>query len=337
MVVSFTAEELPDEWDVAAKDNIYLSRDFIRFMERADGVPKKYYAVINKGKIDTVFMTQERKGYNLAMFTKRNFKVKMTLVYVPLSVTRAGIEYGECLEEAMEFVRKLPGYKIFLNLPDITPKGYAKGLTCPKCELRVRWNSFGDYMNALRSNYRYRFAKALKKSSSLKIRYLERPEEFTQEMYKLYENTYEKSRIRVEKLSLDFFRGRFFKIFTFEDEEKVRGFVQLLEHGDELVFEFVGLDYTVNKKYDTYIAMLLEIVRYGIERGFKTIDFGQTADDAKLKLGCDYLYLYAYVTHKNPIINAMCKLIAPKIEYRPLTEKFLVFKEENGERTVGEG
>ena len=337
MILSYKPEELPEEWDEAAKDNIYLSREFIKFMEKADSVPKKYYAVINNGKIDTVFMTQERKGYNLAMFTERDLKVKMTLIYVPLSVTRAGIEYGECLEEAMQFVRKLPGYKIFLNLPDMSPKGYAKGLTCPKCELRLRWNSFEEYMNALRSNYRYRFLKALKKSSPLKIRYLDSPAEFTPEMYRLYENTYNKSRIRVEKLSLEFFRGKFFKIFVVEDGEGVRGFVQLLEHGDELVFEFVGLDYTVHQKYDTYLFMLLEIVRYGIEHGFKTIDFGQTADDAKLKLGCDYIYLYAYVTHKNPIIHALCKRIAPKIEYKPLTAKFSVFKEENGERTSTQG
>lgn len=337
MIVSYTAEELPEEWDVAAKDNIYLSREFIRFMEKADGVPKRYYAVVNNGKIDTVFMTQERKGYNLAMFTKRDFKVKMTLVYVPLSVTRAGIEYGECLEEAMRFVRKLPGYKIFLNLPDLSPEGYAKGLTCPKCELRIRWNSFEEYMASLRSNYRYRFAKALKKSSRLKIHYLESPACFTPEMYRLYENTYNKSRIRVEKLSLEFFRGKFFKIFVVRDGGKEVGFVQLLEHGDELVFEFVGLDYTVHKKYDTYLFMLLEIVRYGIEHGFKTIDFGQTADDAKLKLGCDYIYLYAYVTHKNPIINALCKHIAPKIEYKPLSGKFSVFKEGGGEHTSDQG
>ncbi len=327
MVKEYKACELPDEWDSVIGDNVYLSRGFINFMESADDSVKKYYAVLIDGKIDTVFTTQERRGYNLAMFTKRDFKVKMTLVYVPLSVTRAGIAYKEGLVEAMEFVRKLPGYKIFLNLPDINAKGYAKGLTCPKCELKVRWSDFDGYMDALRSSYRYRFNKALKKGAPLKLRYLQSPDEFTPEMYKLYENTYDKSRIRVEKLSFEFFKGEFFKIFVLEDEEAVRGFVQLLENGSELVFEFVGLDYSVNQIYDTYLCMLLGIVRYGIENGFKTIDFGQTADDTKLKLGCEYTYLYAYLNHKNPIVNALCKRLAPKLEYRPLSEKFSVFKD----------
>lgn len=332
MIVEYKASELPEEWDERIHGNLYMSRDFINFMEEADDVPKHYYAVINDGKIDTVFMTHERKKYNLSMFTKRDFIVKMTFIYVPLSVTRPGIEYGECLSEAMEFIKKLPGYKMFLNLPDMNPKGYAKGLTCPKCALKVRWNTFEEYLNDLRSNYRYRFKKALKKSEGLRLRYLKDGSEFTREMYALYEQTYNRSRLRIEKLSYEFFKGKFFKIFVLEDDEAVRGFVQLLEIGDELVFEFVGLDYTVNQKYDTYLAMLMEIIRYGINGGFKSIDFGQTADDAKLKLGCEYEYLYAYLHHKNPILNAICKRLAPRLEYRPLTEKFSVFKdsEESG-------
>lgn len=328
MIVRYdSVSELPNEWDLVVGDNIYLTRKFLAFMETADREKKTYYGVYDSsGKLDTVFETIERRGYNLGMFTRLNFKIKITMVYVPLSVTRPGIEYGECLEEAAEFIRGLKGYKIFLNLPDLELNGYAKGLTCPKCVLKIRWSSFDEYMDSLRSNYRYRFRKALKKAAPLKLRYLNSGEEFTDEMYKLYEQVYDKSRIRVEKLTPEFFRGEFFEIFVLEDGEGVRGFVQLLANGDELVFEFVGLDYSVQSKYDTYLAMLLEIIRYAIEHGFKTVDFGQTADDTKLKLGSEYIYLYAYLNHKNRLLNAVCKKLAHRLEYRPVTEKFDVFK-----------
>lgn len=328
MIVRYdSVSELPNEWDSVVGDNIYLTRKFLAFMETADREKKAYYGVYDSsGKLDTVFETIERKGYNLGMFTRLNFKIKITMVYVPLSVTRPGIEYGECLEEAAEFIRGIKGYKIFLNLPDMELNGYAKGLTCPKCVLKIRWSSFDEYMDSLRSNYRYRFRKALKKAAPLKLRYLNSGEEFTDEMYKLYEQVYDKSRIRVEKLTPEFFRGEFFRIFVLEDGEGVRGFVQLLANGGELVFEFVGLDYSVQSKYDTYLAMLLEIIRYAVEHGFKTVDFGQTADDTKLKLGSEYIYLYAYLNHKNRLLNAVCKKLAHRLEYRPVTEKFDVFK-----------
>ena len=74
--------------------------------------------------------------------------------------------------------------------------------------------------------------------------------------------------------------------------------------------------------------MLLEIVDYGIRKGFRTIDFGQTADDTKLKLGSGYTYLYAALHHSNPLVNALCRKFAPFLEYKPLETRFRVFKEE---------
>ena len=105
-------------------------------------------------------------------------------------------------------------------------------------------------------------------------------------------------------------------------------YVQLLENGTELIFEFVGLDYRCNARLPVYHRMLLEIVDYGIRKGFRTIDFGQTADDTKLKLGSGYTYLYAALHHSNPLVNALCRKFAPFLEYKPLETRFRVFKEE---------
>ena len=100
----------------------------------------------------------------------------------------------------------------------------------------------------------------------------------------------------------------------------------MVENGDELIFEFVGVDYKYNNDYDTYHRILLEIVRYGIENGFKTMDFGQTADESKLKLGCEYTMLYAYLHHSNKLINSLNKKLAKYIEYKPVTLDYNVFK-----------
>ena len=95
----------------------------------------------------------------------------------------------------------------------------------------------------------------------------------------------------------------------------------------EEIFEFVGVDYRYTGTFDTYHRILLEIVRYGIENGFKTIDFGQTADESKLKLGSEYTMLYAYLHHSNRFINRLNKKLAKYIEYKPITTDYRVFKE----------
>ena len=320
--------DVPDLWDSVIGDNIYLSKSFLTFMERVDKCEQRYYMVYDGEALDSVFMTYVRKKYNLAMFTKFHLVQKMTMVYVPLSVTRPGIAYGKHLDAVLEFIKTIKGPKMVLNLEDVPAKGYAKGLTCPKCILTNKFASFEDYMDQLRSNYRYRYNKCLKKSKGLTVEYLKDNRDFTEEMYECYLQVYNKSRIRVEKLPISFFRGDFFKIFVLKDGEKVVGFGQMLENGTELIFEFVGVDYRYNQSFDTYHRILLEIVRYGIEHHFATIDFGQTADESKLKLGSEYTYLYAYLHHSNPLVNFINTKLAKYIEYKPLTTDFNVFRED---------
>ncbi len=330
MIVKYTsAAMLPDEWDRLTGDNVYMKREFLSFMENAEDSIKEYYAVYNDtGALDTIFVACKRKHYNLAMFTKLKLSLRATLIYLPVSVARPGIIFGKCRDEAMTAIRAIRGWKVILNLTDSSEPGYASGLTCPQCILDLRWKSFDEYMEALRSGYRYRYRKALQRSEGKRIRFLPDNRSFTDELYRMYLSVYNNSRIRVEKLNIDFFRDNRFKIFVLEDDSRKYGFVQLLENGDELVFEFVGIDYRYQQENDTYLRMLLEIIRYGIENGFKTIDFGQTADDTKLKLGCRYVYLYAAVHNSNPILHAICRRVAPSISYKPITEQFHVFKDQ---------
>jgi hypothetical protein len=143
----------------------------------------------------------------------------------------------------------------------------------------------------------------------------------------MYLQVVRRSRLVIETLSIEFFRGHYFEIFVLEDDTGPQGFVQLLANGSELIFEFVGINYATNHDYDTYQRLLLEIVRYGIENGFSSIDFGQTADDTKLKLGCEYRDLWAALHHSNPLIMWGARLLTKKLEYQPLTTSFQVFKE----------
>lgn len=323
--------DVPTEWDTVIGDNLYLSIKFLSFMEKVDKCQQEYFVLFEDEKVSNVFMTYIRPKYNMAMFTKMTLNQKMKMVYVPLSVTRPGIANENHLEAVFEYIKTLKGPKMILNLSNHNPKGFAKGLTCPKCIFTNRFNSFDDYLNSLRSGYRRRYRKALAKSSSLTLEYLDDNKKFNEEMYACYLQVYNKSRVRVEKLPLAFFQGEFFKIFVLKDKDKIVGFGQMVENGDELIFEFVGVDYTYNEKYDTYHRILLEITRYGIENNFKTIDFGQTADESKLKLGSQYTMLYAYLHHTNPVLNFINCRLAKYIEYRPLQTKFNVFKEEEDE------
>lgn len=323
------AAELPAEWDVVIDGNIYLQRDFLSFIEKSEhDYEPVYYLFYDGDTLDSVFVSYRRRGYNLGMFTKIDLKIKVTLIYLPMCVTANSIVTGKLKDLVFDTIRAIKGYKMILNLPDGDVKGFATGLTCPKCILDLPFASFDEYVAALRSDYRNRVKKVFRKTAQLDIRFIDNQTQFSEELYNLYLNVLGNSRIRIETLSKEYFSGKMFRVFVAYREDKPVGFVQLLPDGDELVFEFVGLDYDCNENMPVYHRMLYEIVRYGIENGFKTIDFGQTADDTKLKLGCRYVMLYAALHHGNPVVNTVCKLFAPKLQYKPIKTDFHVFKGE---------
>ena len=324
------ATELPAEWDVVVGDNVYLKREFLAFIERteSDYFPTYHLFYDDDGVLDSVFLSHPKKHYNMTMFTKINYRVSVTFIYLPMCVTSNCIVMGKLKKAVLDEIKAIKGYKMILNLDDDDMPGFATGLTCPKCILDINFTSLEDYFSSMRSDYRNRAKKVMAKSKPLKIAFIDNKTQFSDELYNQYLNVLNNSRMRIETLSKEYFEGDMFKVFVASLDGKPVGFVQLLENGDELIFEFVGVDYNYNEAFAVYHRMLYEIIRYGIDNGFKTVDFGQTADDIKLKLGCRYVYLYAALHHSNRFVNFLCRKLGPKIQYKPVTTTYRVFKGE---------
>lgn len=334
-----SALTLPPEWDTLCGENLYLKREFLAFIESVDSCDQTYCIFRDaRGSIDTILMTYVRHNFNLFMFTPVKASLRMTFVYVPLSVTRPGfVCRGKTTDQVAAYVKSIKGYTLFLNTSKgfLLP-GFIQLKTFPRCVLDLRWRSFDDYLKSLRSGYRHRYKKALAKSKSLTYRILEDNRAFDDLLYALYCEVYGNSPYKIEKLSKEFFQGTFFKIGVFEKAGVPVGFIQLIENRPELIFEFVGFDHRLNHDHDIYISLLLKIVEYGIDRQFARIDFGQTADEAKIKLGSRYQPLYALLRHSNPLVHSITGNFARAIEYKPLDEnKFHVFKDPVSQETGG--
>lgn len=323
------ARELPADWDGITGDNFYLKKQFLKFIEENDPCEQRYYMFHHaNGDPDTVLMTYRRSQFNLLMFTPVKVSLTVTFIYVPLSVTRPGYAGNkELLPEITEILHSIKGYTIFLNTPgDFTVPGFIQTTTFPRCVLSIRWNTLDEYMMEMRSGYRRRYKLAIKRSTPLSFRMLESNMDFDDRLYSLYEEVYEASPYRIEKLTKSFFQGPQTRIFVYSLDGLDVGFIQLIENGAELIFEFVGFDHALNREYDIYISLLVRIVEYGIVNGFSTIDFGQTADEAKLKLGCRYQPLYALLHHSNGIIHWLTRLFINSIGYKPMDQdRFHVF------------
>ena len=323
-----TAKDLPLEWDELCKNNIYMSRDFMQFMENVNYCNQSYHLFYKNGKLYSCFMMFERK-FNLFIFTKYKVNVPMKFIYLPLSVSHPSIIWNEDKKEVTDVLHKMKGIKIIINVDKEELRGFSKGHYLPICILENRWNTWDEYLGSMRANYRRRISQALKKGENIEYELLKDNKDFTDEWYGLYEQVFEHSEYSLEKLTADFFRNDIAKTVLLKINGKVEAFIQLIEdrNNDMLIFEFCGYNYEIAHQYDIYYNMLAEITKYAIEHKFKYVQFGQTAYDAKMKFGAKMFYNYYLLSHRNKLINWLIKKYNNFLQYKVTDYKFNVFRE----------
>lgn len=324
------AKDLPKEWDKLCKNNIYMSKKFMMFMEKVNYCNQSYHLFYKNNKLYTGLMMFERR-FNLFIFTnKYKINLPMKFIYLPLSVSHPSIVWNEDKTELTKVLNSMKGIKIIINVDTEELDNFSKGHYLPICILENKWNTFDEYLNSMRASYRRRINQALKKGEAITYELLPDNKDFTLEMYNLYEQVFNHSEYSLEKLTADFFRNDIAKTILLKINNKIEAFIQLIEdrNNDMLIFEFCGYNYEIAHDYDIYYNMLSEITKYAIDNKFKYVQFGQTAYDAKLKFGAKMYYNYYLLSHSNKFINALIRKYNDKLQYKVVDYDFNVFKED---------
>lgn len=267
----------------------------------------------------------------LNLFNFKNIfplKANVQIIGLPVSVCLSGYLGDDSVIK--QVIKQRKGLKVLLN-GDSPFKGGGKTLSTFVFE--NRFSDFDEYLNYLRSPYRRRINKALKQRERLIIRKFSR-REFSHEHYKLYLSIMGRTENPLETLSIEFFQQYEAELYEFIDKEtnEVIGFIQLKEIRDKLYFLFGGFKKEDIELYDIYYNMLLKIIETGIEKCVREIEFGQTAEESKLKIGCIEKYKYLYIHHSNPLINFFIQLLVPLFTYKTYPVKHHVFKYTNEDK-----
>ncbi|MGD9566711.1 MAG: hypothetical protein AB7V48_00045 [Sedimentibacter sp.] len=252
-------------------------------------------------------------------------KADVQIIGLPVSVCLSGYFGHECAVQKIIEQRK--GLKVILN-GDSPFKG--RGKTLSTFVFENRFSSFDEYLNTLRSSYRRRINKSLRQRENLTIKKLKR-QDFSVKHYRLYLSIMNRTENLLETLPIEFFQEYEAELYEFLDKDTNEpiGFIQLKEIRDKLYFLFGGFKKEDNEAYDIYYNMLLKIIEIGIEKGVKDIEFGQTAEESKLKIGCKEKYKYLYIHHSNNLLNFLIQLLVPLFTYETYSVKHHVFKHED--------
>jgi hypothetical protein len=288
-------------------------------LERLNPCRQKYYTN------QSAFVIQYHQTVDIFNFIpKLTLRLPIKIIGKPYSISEKGY-LGEN-DAVSALIKTTKGLNLVLNGERGLDLPYA--YTLSSHVIHNRFTSFEHYLASLRSHYRYRVKRALMKSSELMVHKIGQ-KDFDASHHQLYLEVYQNSKDKLECLSLEFFREFPSEIFEFKrrDTGELVGFVQLVHESSKLTFLFGGFKQERVRTHDLYMAMLLEIIRIGIERGVSIIEFGQTAEETKLKLGCVPVEKYLYVHHSNKVLHYLIARLLPLLSYKPHGIAYNVFKE----------
>jgi hypothetical protein len=325
------AANLPELWDRLALD-YFQTRGFLEHTEKYNPCKQRYYMLFQNGILITGLVMYTIR-LDLFTYLAIPSPFRMNIVGIPCSVSSAGIigSYPHLSMLLSHIKGKEKGFLLVLNLNSKLPvKGFIFGRTLPTVLLEGRFDSWEDYAQSLRSDYRRRIKRLSRSFSGIKITRGECVI-FDEQMYDLYLGVLKRSKGKLETLSMEFFQKlpSNFHLTTCCDQGKVIGWFITTTFGEKTYFFLGGIDYKQNELHHTYFNTLIEILREAIEKKASCLDLGQTAEIPKIRMGGKIMEKYMLGYHSNRVIRKL--LVAGKslLEYATIVQEAHVFKEKS--------
>jgi hypothetical protein len=213
--------------------------------------------------------------------------------------------------------------------------GFTRVPSLPMTRLNINYSSFEDYMNrALNSATRRKLRKKFRASAqapAIEMSVVNDVAPVINELYPLYLQVYERSKLHFEKLTKEYFcgLGRLMpdkvRFFVWRQEGRPIAFTLCMIEGDALYAEYIGLDYKVALDLHLYHYAVRDMTSWAIANGYKWLRSSGLNYDPKLHLRHRLDPIDLYVRHTSLIANTVVKRILPLIEptrYDPTLKKF---------------
>ncbi|MGN6308324.1 MAG: GNAT family N-acetyltransferase [Xanthobacteraceae bacterium] len=200
--------------------------------------------------------------------------------------------------------------------------GFCRVPSMPMTTLDIDYDDFDDYMQkALSAHTRRDLRKKFRAAEGfdLKMTVTDNAASFIDELFPLYLQVYERSRLRFEKLSKDYFRrlgcemndkARF---FTWYRGNSLLAFALCMVEGDDIFGEYIGLDYDVAHDLHLYHYISRDVISWAMTHGYKRFRSSGLNYDPKLHLRHQLDPVDLYVRHVSLVANWIIRLALPWI------------------------
>ena len=203
-------------------------------------------------------------------------------------------------------------------LETLRSNGYARIPSMPMTRLPLAYANWDEYFGTLskatRKDLRRKFRKT-EHAPNIKMEVLNEIAPLVDEIYPLYLAVHERSPLKFETLTKDYFRAiaqrmpdraRF---FIWRQNGKMVAFSFCLVCGDAIYDECIGLDYSVALDLHLYFYTLRDIISWALQQELKYYYSNPLNYEPKLHLDCELVPLDLYVMHTNPLLNPIFRRV----------------------------
>lgn len=226
------------------------------------------------------------------------------------------------------------------TLRQFLEQGFVRIPSFPMTRLNIDYGSFDEYtVRALNSSTRRKLRKNLRAASQsepIELSILNDVSSIIDEIYPLYLQVYQRSKLQFEKLTGNFF-GRLgrsmpdkVRFFVWRQHKKAVAFTLCMLEGDAIYAEYIGLDYRVAIDLHLYHYAIRDMISWAIANGYKWFRSSALNYDPKLHMRHVLDPIDLYVRHTSPLANAVLKIALPWIEPTrsdPTLKKFSNYQE----------
>ena len=212
--------------------------------------------------------------------------------------------------------------------------GYTRVPSMPMTRLELSFQNFDEYLQTLgyvsRKSLRRKFRKT-ERAAKIDMEVVNDISPHIDTIYPLYLQVHERSAMKFETLTKDFFcrisqtmpeRTRF---FIWRALGKIVAFSLCLVCGDTIYDECLGLDYSVALELHLYFYTMRDVISWALAQKLRYYVSGPLNYDPKLHLGHELAPLDLYVLHTrawlNPIFSVALKYLEPT-RHDPILKKF---------------
>jgi len=216
----------------------------------------------------------------------------------------------------------------------LTDNGYNIVSNMPVARIRVRWDTYAEYLSSMRARYRKDVKRRLKRAlaSGQRVRVLDRFSENSRLWVEQARTVHEKTKgFKREVLpvgyyeSMDRFLGDKSLLVVADRDGEIVAHGMLLKDDCTTIATYFGRN--LGPAHQEWFHLVNEVIRIGIENKSDYINLGLGSYDAKSNVGADVEPLFVYSKSTIGAVNWLMRRV-PRTMDHPIAEPKQVFKQD---------